>query len=74
MKRGKVLFLMTFMVLLLVFPSGARVNATATNTTELSEECKAEIKAVLQQCAQACPRDLRCFIRCVINNYPECLQ
>ncbi|MGH9955914.1 MAG: hypothetical protein ACREBC_02145 [Pyrinomonadaceae bacterium] len=74
MKARKALLIMTFMVLLLAFPTGPKANSSATNTTDLSEECKAEIKAVLQSCAQACPRDLRCFIRCIIDNYPECLK
>jgi hypothetical protein len=73
MKTGRVLLIMTCFVLLLAFSGGQKATATP-NTTEISDECKAEITAVLRNCSQTCGRDLRCYIRCVINNYPACLQ
>ena len=76
MKVKRVLLIMTFMLLLIVFsggqPTTASPNTATPNTIELTEECKAEIKAVLQGCAQQCGRNLRCFIRCVTANYPSC--
>lgn len=73
MKAKRVLLIMTFMLLAMGF-SGGQPTAATPNTIDLSEECKAEIKAVIIGCAQQCPRDLRCFIRCVITNYPACAR
>lgn len=71
MKAKRVLLIMAFLLFLMGFSGGQPTTATP-NTTELTEECKAEIKAVLVSCAQQCPRNLRCFIRCVVENYPTC--
>ena len=70
MKIKRVLVMATFMIMLFGF-SGSQATAEAPN---ISEECKAEIRAVLETCHQTCGRDLRCFIRCIVNNIPPCLQ
>lgn len=64
MKIRRVLLLVT-LTLFIGFSSGS--NATARN---ISEQCKADLRAVAASCAQECPRDLRCFVRCVITNFP----
>ena len=71
MKGKRVLLIMAFMLLLMGF-SGGQPTAATTNNLDLTEECQAEIKAVIVNCANQCPHNLRCFIRCVINNYPAC--
>ena len=71
MKAKRVLLIMTFMLIAMGF-SGGQPTAATTSNIDLTDECKAEIKAVIVSCAQQCPRDLRCFIRCIINNYPTC--
>ncbi len=71
MKLKKALLIMIFFVFLMGFSGGQRATAETTNL-DISEECIAEIKAVVRSCAQACPRDLRCFVRCVVTNYPTC--
>lgn len=71
MRIKKALLIMIFFVFLMGFSPGQRATAETTNL-DISEECIAEIKLVLKNCATACPRDLRCFLRCVITNYPTC--
>lgn len=65
MKIRRVLLLVTLMVLFVGF-SGSN-EAAATN---VSAQCVADLKAVVASCAQECPRNLRCFIRCVVTNFP----
>lgn len=65
MKIRRVLLLVTLMVFLVGF-SGSN-QATATN---VSPECVADLRAVIASCAQECPRNLRCFVRCVVTNFP----
>ncbi len=74
MKMRRILLLVTFMLFLIGSLGGTQVSAKPTPNTDLSEECKAEIKAVLQNCSTACGKDFRCFLRCIINSYPACLQ
>jgi hypothetical protein len=71
MRIKKALLIMIFFVFLMGFSGGQRATAVTANP-HISEECIAEIKAVLRSCAEQCPRNLRCFIRCVITNYPTC--
>lgn len=73
MKARKILLLITLIVLVMGFSSGRRATAEAT-THEISDQCKAEIRTVLENCHQACGRDIRCFIRCVVNNLPPCVR
>lgn len=68
MKAKRVLLIMAFLLFLMGFSGGQPTTAT----TELTEECKAEIKAVIVSCANQCPHSLRCFIRCIVENYPTC--
>lgn len=71
MRIKKALMIMVFFVLLMGFSPGQRATAETTNL-DISEECIAEIKAVIRSCAAQCPNNLRCFLRCVITNYPTC--
>jgi hypothetical protein len=43
-------------------------NATAR---DISDECKADIRALFERCASECGRDFRCFLRCVVTNFPD---
>jgi hypothetical protein len=65
MKIKRVLLLVTLMVFLVGFSGNNEATATS-----VSPQCVADLKAVIISCAQECPRDLRCFIRCVVTNYP----
>lgn len=71
MRIKKALLIMIFFVFLLGFSPGQRATAETTNL-DISEECIAEIKAVIRSCAEQCPNSFRCFLRCVIVNYPTC--
>ena len=71
MRIKKALLIMILFVFLMGFSSGQRATAETTNL-DLSEECIAEIKEVIRSCAAQCPNNLRCFLRCVITNYPSC--
>jgi len=64
MKMRRVLLLGALTMFIVGF-SGSDV--TARN---VSEQCKADLRAVAASCAQECPRDLRCFVRCVVTNFP----
>lgn len=66
MKIRRVLLLVALMVFLVGF-SGSN-QATATG---VSPECLADLRAVVEQCKEECPRNLRCFIRCVVANFPD---
>lgn len=65
MKIRRVLLVGALTMFIVGFSGGG--NATARN---VSEQCKADLRAVVASCAQECPRDLRCFIRCVVANFP----
>jgi len=70
MSVRRVLLLSALMVCFVGF-SGT-TEAPARN---ISEQCKADLRAVIESCAQQCPRDLRCFVRCVVTNFPSsCLE
>lgn len=66
MKVRKVLLLSALMVCFVAF-SGSK----QTTAGHISEQCKADIKAVLESCKQECPASLRCFLRCVVTNFPS---
>lgn len=66
MKIRRTLLLVTLMVFLVGF-SGSN-QATATN---VSAQCVADLRAAIESCKQECPRNLRCFIRCVVVNFPD---
>ena len=65
MKIRRVLLLGTLTMFIVAFSGGS--SATARN---ISEQCKADLRALAASCAQECDRDLRCFIRCVVANFP----
>jgi hypothetical protein len=73
MKVRKALLLIGVIVLLIGF-SGSQRAAAEPGVPEISEACKAEIRLVLETCKQQCGKDLRCFIRCTITNFPACLR
>jgi len=66
MKIRKVLLLGTLFMFLAGFSGNYEV--TARN---VSEQCKADLRALVESCAQECPRDLRCFLRCLVTNFPD---
>lgn len=66
MKIRRALLLGTIAMFMIGFSGGNDV--TARN---ISEQCKADLRAVVASCAQECPRDLRCFVRCVVVNFPD---
>jgi len=59
-------FLSSALMVCFVGFSGAG-GATARN---ISDQCKADLRAVLESCGSQCGRDLRCFVRCVVTNFP----
>ena len=65
MKIRKVLLLSIVMMFLIGF-----AGSKETTARNVSEQCRADIVAVAQRCGQECARDLRCFIRCVVTNFP----
>lgn len=65
MRVRRVLMLSVLLVSFVAF-SGAQETAA----TGISEQCKTDIIAVARRCAEQCQRDLRCFIRCAIANFP----
>ena len=70
MSVKKVLLLSVLMICFVGF-SGSR----ETPATDISEQCKADLRALYVTCATQCGRDLRCFIRCAVNNFPaSCLE
>lgn len=66
MSVRKVLLLSALMVCFVGF-SGSR----ETPARNISEQCKADLRAVIASCGQECARDLRCFIRCLVTNFPD---
>jgi len=65
MSFRRVLLLSALMVCFVGFSGGN--GATAR---DISEQCRADIRAVLESCGSQCGRNLRCFIRCVVTNFP----
>jgi len=60
--------------MLLLFAAGLSSSSSAT-ARDISEQCRADIRAVYENCRLTCPGNLRCFIRCVVNNFPaSCLE
>jgi len=59
---------------LLLFAVGLSGGSRAT-ARDISDQCRADIRAVYENCRLTCPGNLRCFIRCVVNNFPaSCLE
>lgn len=65
MKVRRVLLLSIAMMFLI-----GLAGSKETTAGNISAQCRADIAAVVQRCGQECARDLRCFIRCVVNNFP----
>lgn len=66
MRVRRALLLSTLMLSFVAFSGSNKAAATG-----ISPECLADLRAVVEQCKEECPRNLRCFIRCVIVNYPD---
>jgi hypothetical protein len=66
MSLRKVLLLSVLMVCFVGFSGSNKAAATS-----ISSECLADLRAVVESCKQECPSSLRCFIRCVVVNYPD---
>jgi len=66
MRTGRVLLLSVLMVIFVAFSGGKE-----TTARNVSEQCKADLKAVVGSCKLECAGNLRCFLRCAINNFPE---
>jgi len=65
MKPRKVLMLGTLFLFVVGF-----LGADSATARNISDQCKADIRAVLESCASQCGRDFRCFVRCVVTNFP----
>ena len=69
MRPRKVLLLGTLFLFIAGFSGAERATAT-----DISDQCKADLRALVESCGSQCGRDLRCFIRCVVTNFPaSCL-
>ena len=66
MKPRKVLILGT----LFLFAAGFAGTERAT-ARDISEQCKTDLQALYQRCVSECGRDFRCFLRCVVTNFPD---
>jgi hypothetical protein len=65
MNVRKVLLLSALMVCFIGF-SGTK----QTSAGNISEQCKADLRAAYESCKLECPGNLRCFVRCLITNFP----
>lgn len=67
----KKVFLLSVLMICFVGFSGSR----ETPATNISDECRADLRALYVRCASDCGRDLRCFLRCAVTNFPQsCLR
>lgn len=66
MRFRKVLLLSALMVCFVGFSGSAQATSTS-----ISAQCVADLRAVVESCKQECPRNLRCFVRCVVTNFPD---
>jgi hypothetical protein len=70
MKPRKVLLMGTLLLFLVGFSGANQVSAG-----DISDQCKADLRALVERCANECPGNFRCFLRCVVNNFPgSCLE
>ncbi len=66
MRLRRAVLLSALMVCFVGFSGSNKAAATG-----ISPECLADLRAVVAQCKDECDRNLRCFIRCVVVNYPD---
>jgi hypothetical protein len=65
MSFRKVLLLSVLMMCFVGFAGSREAPAR-----DVSDQCKADIRALFERCATECGRDFRCFLRCVVTNFP----
>ena len=70
MRAKKVLLLSVLMICFVAF-SGIKEAPAG----DISDQCRADLRALYESCVSQCGRDLRCFVRCAVTNFPaSCLH